>query len=288
VRPSILLLLPALVLAAAASVAGAEPSLPREIVYRNDHPCDGNPCGKSEIHAVTANGKFRRRLTRDSYDDFSPALSPDGRRVVFVRATGEAGNLDLWLMNRRGRRQLRLTYTPTVETEPDWAPDGKRIVFRSSAKDGNSELYAIGVRGGTRVQLTRTPANEVNPAWSPDGHRIAYQRNNGSVIEIAVLDLRTHKTKRIGPGFSPTWSPDSRRIAYAASQEGQFELFIVGASGGRPEQVTTDGGEEPSWSPDGRKLVFEWDGQLFTVMADGTNRRQLTRPGSGLNVEPDW
>ena len=283
VRPALVTALSALAL----TTVGAAGSPRRtEIVYRNDHPCQGNSCGKAEIYAIGANGKGRRRLTTNKVDDLEPALSPDGKRIVIVRVS-PTGNSDLWVMRRDGSGQRRLTYTPTGETEPDWAPDGKRIVFRSFGDNQNFELFTIPARGGKPAQLTHTAANEVNPAWSPDGNRIAFQ-SNGTKIEIAVLDLRTNKTKTIAEGFSPSWSPDGRRIAYAASHEGQFELFVIGARGGRAEQVTTTGGEEPSWSRDGRKLAFDWDGQLFTVNVDGTARRQVTRPGSGLNVEPDW
>jgi TolB protein len=190
-------------------------------------------------------------------------------------------------MRRDGSGQHRLTNTLASETEPDWSPDGQRIVFRSFGGNEASALYTMPVRGGKRMRLTRSSTNEVNPAWSPDGYRIAFQRNDGKT-EIGVLDLRTRKTKIIAEGASPAWSPDGRRIAYAATREGQTELFVIGSGGGRWEQVTTTGGENPSWSRDGRKLAFDWAGQIFTVNVDSTSLRQVTRPGSGLNIEPDW
>jgi Tol biopolymer transport system component len=43
----------------------------------------------------------------------------------------------------------------------------------------------------------------------------------------------------------------------------------------------------PACSPDGRKLVFSRDGQIYTMNADGTGIRRLTRARRGAG-EPDW
>jgi Tol biopolymer transport system component len=44
-------------------------------------------------------------------------------------------------------------------------------------------------------------------------------------------------------------------------------------------------GREPAWSPDGSTLVFAGDDGLFTINADGSNRRRLT---SGAHSTPTW
>ena len=57
-------------------------------------------------------------------------------------------------------------------------------------------------------------------------------------------------------------------------------------------QLTHDGGRNdfPSWAPDGRHIVFQSNRsgslQIWSMLADGTNQKQLTNSGS--NSEPDW
>jgi TolB protein len=57
-------------------------------------------------------------------------------------------------------------------------------------------------------------------------------------------------------------------------------------------QLTHDGGRNdfPSWAPDGRHIVFQSNRsgslQIWTMLADGTNQKQIT--ASGSNSEPDW
>jgi TolB protein len=57
-------------------------------------------------------------------------------------------------------------------------------------------------------------------------------------------------------------------------------------------QLTHDSGRNdfPSWAPDGRHLVFQSDRrgkwQLWTMLADGTQQKQVT--SSGENTQPNW
>jgi TolB protein len=57
-------------------------------------------------------------------------------------------------------------------------------------------------------------------------------------------------------------------------------------------QLTHDTGRNdfPSWSPDGRHLVYQSNkigsDQIWTMLADGSQQRQLTT--SGVNSQPNW
>ena len=51
----------------------------------------------------------------------------------------------------------------------------------------------------------------------------------------------------------------------------------------------SDRGQHPRWSPDGRKIAFSDGTNLFTINADGTNRRQLTDVGGQQRyLTPFW
>jgi TolB protein len=60
---------------------------------------------------------------------------------------------------------------------------------------------------------------------------------------------------------------------------------------GRTVQLTSEGSNgHPSWSPDGEKIVYHSrrDGstQIYSMDADGQNKRQLTRGGN--HTQPVW
>src|SRR5690606_38056987 len=67
-----------------------------------------------------------------------PALSPDGRTVVFtVRETDLAANrgrTDLWALDvvTKGAQPRRLTSHPAIAGSPQWSSDGRFIYFAST------------------------------------------------------------------------------------------------------------------------------------------------------------
>jgi Tol biopolymer transport system component len=76
---------------------------------------------------MNADGRNRRRLTRNATFDGFPAWSPDGRRIVFSRfaaaAPGRPVTLDLFTMAADGGDEQQITATASAhESEPTWQP----------------------------------------------------------------------------------------------------------------------------------------------------------------------
>jgi len=71
------------------------------------------------------------RLTDNEVNDFDPAWSPDGNRILFSRASepGWEAQADIWVMDGDGANAARLTGSDTDDSYPDWSPDGRRIVY---------------------------------------------------------------------------------------------------------------------------------------------------------------
>jgi TolB protein len=97
---------------------------------------------------------------------------------------------------------------------------------------------------------------------------------------------------------SPSWSPNGQLLTFAwvrhygAGQPGASDIYVMDVASKQFAQLTHDGGRNdfPSWSPDGRHIVFQSTRtgkvQIWTMLADGSEQRQLTT--SGENSQPDW
>jgi TolB protein len=101
-------------------------------------------------------------------------------------------------------------------------------------------------------------------------------------------------------GGTPTGSPSAivshsqsstskLRIAFVLGQP--TILYTTASDGSKAHALTDFGVEDPDWSPDGSMIAFnsEYAGEshVFTINADGTGLRQVTR-GSAFEGHPSW
>lgn len=107
----------------------------------------------------------------------SPALSPDGTRVVFTvqewSIEKNKSTTNLWLVDVKGGEPRRLTAAEANDGSPAWSPDGTRIAF-TSRRDGDQAgaLYVIAVGGGEAEKILELPYSVTSPKWLPDGSAV--------------------------------------------------------------------------------------------------------------------
>src|SRR6185503_19107062 len=113
--------------------------------------------GNLELWFMDARGENRRQLTTNAAADFSPAVSPDGRYVVF--SSNRSGTRNVWRMDLDGSDPKALT-NGISDGVPSISPDS-RWVFYSALVGGKPTLWKVSIDGGTPAEVSNRPG--VNP-----------------------------------------------------------------------------------------------------------------------------
>jgi tricorn protease len=142
-----------------------------------------------------------------------------------------------------------------------------------------------------QVKLLRHPSySKGRVAFSYLGD-IWVARENGADIQR----LTDNKARDIYPRFSP----DGSFIAFSSNRDGNFDVFVVPVTGGRPKQLTFHSADDSvvGWTPDGKKVIFTSArgkgvfpivATLFEVSIDGGTEQPVpTDWGASASYSPD-
>ncbi|HEY6400075.1 MAG TPA: winged helix-turn-helix domain-containing protein [Blastocatellia bacterium] len=232
--------------------------------------------------------------------DCSPAFSPDGSQLAFVRVISALVG-EVYVVAANGGEPKRLTFDGAGVSNLAWVPNGREIVF-ARRQGGKSQLFRIPVEGGAPEWLTATGNEAQYPAFSSDGTRLAWRQNtvNTDIFKLA-LDSGSEKSPPLASLIvstaleaSPRFSPDGKRIAFVSNRSGSDEIWVCDSDGENPIRLTSFRGPlagSPSWSPDGKQIVFdcrpEGNADIYVVSAEGGQWQRLTAD-SAEDIVPSW
>jgi serine/threonine protein kinase/Tol biopolymer transport system component len=241
------------------------------------------------------------RLTDLAGLEETPALSPDGKSVVFTAGVG--GMRQIFVRLIAGGSPLQITRDAFDHQAPRWSPDSSAIVYFSPARPGEAQgtIWQISALGGVpRRVITGIGGADVNAA---DG-RLTFFRLAGQRIELVVASPDGSSVERIADFepvryyLYPRWSPDGRWIAFQRGDSIRFDLFVVSSGGGEPRQLTRENNMMAglAWLPDSTGVIYSSSrgntmpylpnvGLWHVSLGDGTVR-QVTS-GETSYVTPD-
>jgi Tol biopolymer transport system component len=210
----------------------------------------------------------------------SVALSDDDAFVAWTQLEG----IDLWLLELARGVSTRLTFGPSVEINPVWAPDRRRVVY-SANPDGEFDLFVKTVSApGDGERLLRTPRGEMAEDWSPDGRFVLYTSAEGmgrnvSPSGIWALPIDGDRTpipivQAPGTASNGSFSPNGAWVAFQSNETNRFEVYLQPFPTGERVQISTAGGVQPRWRPDGKELYYiDPANQLMAVPVDVSTLR---------------
>ena len=245
-----------------------------------------------------------------------PALSPDGRTVVYtVRETDLAANrgrTDLWALDlaTKGAQPRRLTTHPENDSSAEWTLDGREIYFLST-RSGSSQVWRLPANGGEAIRVTNLPLDVGSFRVASHAGRLAvtlevFADCDDLACTVDRLD-QNKNAKDSGEVFDrmfvrhwDTWSDGRISQLFALQLSNGVATEPVSLSKALDADVPSKpfgDASEYTFSPDGSKLVFStrlkgksepWSTNfdLYEVGIDGSGLRNLTEDNPAWDTQP--
>lgn len=135
--------------------------------------------GPSKVWVVRSNGTGMHQVTTGPGGDEMPAISPNGKRIVFSRTLREKGvpgsrKPELWTVGVEGGEETRLTENALEDVNPVFSPDGESIAFGQLAKPFHGKVAVMHADGTAPRIVASTGTAYPDPDFSPSGRSIAF------------------------------------------------------------------------------------------------------------------
>jgi TolB protein len=245
-------------------------------------------------------GANEHQLTSLHSIALTPRWSPDADRIAFTcyPTAGSILSAQICVYSTVSSRLLNWPRYRGTNSSPAWSPDGTKIMFMSSML-GNPELFISEADGSRPKRLTHSTGADTSAAWNPKtGQQVAFVSDRGGTPQLYIMDADGSEVQKVeltdkGYVIDPAWSPNGQLLAFSWRRpSGNYDLYVMDIGTHALVELTRDAGrnERPSWAPDGRHMVFEstrtGTRQIWSMLADGTEVRQLTTQGQ--NESPNW
>ena len=228
-----------------------------------------------------------------------PAISPDGRSIVFTASVN--GRRQIFVRLIAGSMPVQITRDDVDHQLPRWSPDGDSLVYFTPRRpeEVEGEIWSIPALGGSPRRII----DSIGGADVGRDGRLAFFRLAAGHVQLVTAAPSGSGVRVVAgsvPGYHlyPRWSPDGRSIAFQRGDGMRYDIFVIGRGGGELRQLTHDRNiiKGLTWLPDSHGIVYASSREttvpylpplaLWQVPVDGGDPRQLT-PADVWYEQPD-
>jgi Tol biopolymer transport system component len=190
------------------------------------------------------------QLTSHEASDISPAWSPDGAQIAFIRVSQKPNESGVYVAPSSGGRERLLT--PVQPDRPlsqgrqlAWCSDDTLFVVDRQAASGPFRIFRLSSDSRAAIaESTGDSLGDSDPACSPDGKMLAFVRSGRawSVKDVRVIGLRppAKTSKQITDVHASitglAWT-GAREVVFASSRAGSPSLWVVNVETGRTNRI---------------------------------------------------
>ena len=222
---------------------------------------------------------FTLNNCKDEIND--PGDSQQNYEIVFT--SNRSGNDEIYVMNRDGSNQTRLTNNSSKDWFPKWSRDGEKIAYLSE-RNGSAQLFVMNKDGTDQKQITSNlnfyPGYEWIE-WSQDGTRILVQSfSEQNIIQIYIVNADGSSQVFLKEGNYPNWAGQNK-IIYGGNG-----ICSINSDGTYLTQITDGTVFDfcPVVSPQFDKIIFRsfrdndsGKASLHIMNMDGSDIKELTK-----------
>lgn len=228
-------------------------------------------------------------------------FSFDGRQLIFQSKRDGRGCDQIYTMNADGSNVRMVSNGEGRTTCSYFFKDDKKILYASTHLGGKEcppnpdyskgyvwaiypeyDIFTAKADGSNIKQLTKTKGYDAEATVSPDGKKIIFTSERDGDLDLYSMDAKGKNVKRLttdlGYDGGAFFSPDSKQIVYRSSHPQTaeekkrykdllaqhlivpttFEVWTMNADGTNKRQVTKLGAASfaPFFTPDGKRIIF--------------------------------
>jgi tricorn protease len=245
------------------------------------------------------------RLTRTSEDESFPVVSPDAKKIAYIRGRGTLVVANISVDGKLSGEKI-LSDTWAMPEGVVWSPDNKWLAYSQTDLYFNDEIFIQAAdNSGKPVNVSMHPRRDSNPFWSPDGSKLGFisVRSVGRSADVWFVWLKKEdweksiqdwqdrdKNPADNDGGSKQASDKKRPVQVTIDFDKIYE---------RVTQVTNFPGDEGdlSISKDGETFYYTTTSSsakgrdLFSIKWDGKDLKEITKGGtnpSNVSFDKDF
>src|SRR5271169_488166 len=250
-----------------------------------------------------------------------PAISPDGKTVVYAVSTNDWAakkkTAALWRTDADGGNPRQITSGEALDEHAAFSPDGKTLAFVST-RTGEPELFFLPLAGGEAEQKTRFPGGINGPAFSKDGRFVVFAADvtpacgadaacNKKVADAREANkLKAHLADSLLYRHWTGWKDGKRSHVFLLDlaeadagkairdmTPGDFDSPVFSLGGGREFDLSPDGTELAFSSNRDADPALSTNADVFTVPVTGdaaalASPKNLTASNAGFDGSPRY